>query len=95
VQPLVALADFLASGACDGHLRRLLAENLLRLTGSIEADFRSDARVSRPGGGFALWVQLTKGFGPRALFDEAPEHGICFAPGDVFSATRRSRNCLR
>ena len=27
--------------------------------------------------------------------DTALEHGICFAPGDVFSASRRFRNCLR
>lgn len=59
VLPQVALADFLASGACDGHLRRLrrlLEENLLRLTRCIEAGFLSDARVNLPAGGFALWV---------------------------------------
>jgi DNA-binding transcriptional MocR family regulator len=94
----VALADFLASGAYDAHmrrLRRLLEENLLRLTRSIEASFPAETRVSRPAGGFALWVELPRGFDSRALFDEALEHGICFAPGDVFSASRRFRNCLR
>lgn len=98
VLPQVALADFLASGAYDAHLRRLrrlLEENLLRLTRSIEANFPADTRVSRPAGGFALWVELPKGFDARALFDEALEHGICFAPGDVFSASRSFRNCLR
>jgi DNA-binding transcriptional MocR family regulator len=98
VLPQVALADFLASGAYDAHLRRLrrlLQENLLRLTRSIEASFPPDTRVSRPAGGFALWVELPRGFDARALFDEALEHGICFAPGDVFSASRRFRNCLR
>jgi len=34
-------------------------------------------------------------FDSRALFDRVLEHGICFAPGDVFSASRRFRNCLR
>jgi DNA-binding transcriptional MocR family regulator len=29
------------------------------------------------------------------LFDEALEHGICFAPGDVFSASGRYGHCLR
>jgi DNA-binding transcriptional MocR family regulator len=94
----VALADFLAGGAYDAHmrrLRRLLEENLLRLTRSVEASFPTGTRVSRPAGGFALWVELPRGFDSRALFDEALEHGICFAPGDVFSASRRFRNCLR
>lgn len=98
VLPQVALADFLASGAYDTHmrrLRRLLEENLLRLTRAVETSFPSETRVSRPAGGFALWVELPKGLDSRLLFDEALEHGICFAPGDVFSASRRFRNCLR
>jgi DNA-binding transcriptional MocR family regulator len=98
VLPQVALADFLASGAYDAHLRRLrrlLEENLQRLTRTIEASFPAETRVSRPAGGFALWVELPRGFDSRTLFDTALENGICFAPGDVFSATRRFRNCLR
>jgi DNA-binding transcriptional MocR family regulator len=98
VLPQVAIADFLACGALDAHmrrLRRLLEENLLRLTHAVEASFPPDTRVSRPTGGFALWVELPRGFDYRALFDTALEHGICFAPGDVFSASRRFRNCLR
>ena len=62
---------------------------------AIEASFPAETRVSRPVGGFALWVELPRGFDSRALFDSALEHGICFAPGDVFSASRRFRNCLR
>jgi DNA-binding transcriptional MocR family regulator len=98
VLPQVALADFLASGAYDAHmrrLRRLLEDNLLRLGRAVEASFPASTRISRPAGGFALWVELPKGSDSRALFDEALEHGICFAPGDVFSASRRFRNCLR
>ena len=98
VLPQVALANFLASGAFDAHMRRLrrmLEENLLRLSRTVEASFPAATRVSRPAGGFALWVELPKGFDSRALFDEALEHGICFAPGDVFSASRRFRNCMR
>jgi DNA-binding transcriptional MocR family regulator len=96
--PQVALADFLESGAYDSHLRRLrrlLDENLTRMTRAIEASFPSDTKVSRPAGGFVLWLELPRHFDSRMLFDEALEHGICFAPGDVFSASRRFRNCLR
>jgi len=98
VLPQVAIAEFLASGAFDAHMRRLrrvLEENLLRLSRAIEAGFPQGTRVSRPAGGFVLWVELPRGFDSRALFDTALEHGICFAPGDVFSASRRFRNCLR
>jgi len=98
VLPQVAIADFLAGGAFDAHmrrLRRLLGDNLLRLTRAIEASFPPNTRVSRPAGGFALWVELPRGFDSRVLFDMALENGICFAPGDVFSASRRFRNCMR
>lgn len=93
-----ALADYLASGAYDAHMRRMrrtLEANLVRMTRAIEASFPTDTKVSRPMGGFALWLELPKRFDSRALFDEALDHGICFAPGDVFSASRRYRNCLR
>jgi DNA-binding transcriptional MocR family regulator len=98
VLPQLALAEFLGSGAYDAHLRRLrrlLEENLMLLTRAIETSFPAGTRVSRPAGGFALWVELAREFDSRALFDEALEHGICFAPGDVFSTSRQFRNCLR
>ena len=96
--PQIALADFLESGAYDTHLRRIrriFEQNLARMTRAIEASFPADTKVSRPAGGFVLWLELPRRFDSRALFDEAIEHGICFAPGDVFSASRRFRNCLR
>lgn len=98
VLPQVALASFLASGAYDTHLRRVrrvFQENIARMTRSIEASFPPETKVSRPAGGFVLWLELPKPFDSRALFDEALERGVCFAPGDVFSASRRFRNCLR
>jgi DNA-binding transcriptional MocR family regulator len=96
--PQVALANFLAGGTYDAHLRRMrrtFEENLARMTRAVEASFPVETKVSQPAGGFVLWLELPKRFDSRALFDEALEHGICFAPGDVFSASRRYRNCLR
>ena len=96
--PQVAFADFLAGGTYDAHLRRMrraFEVNLACMTRAVEASFPVETRISRPAGGFVLWLELPKGFDSRALFDQALEHGICFAPGDVFSAGRRYRNCLR
>jgi DNA-binding transcriptional MocR family regulator len=98
VLPQVALAEFLASGAYDAHLRtirRLFQVNLGHLARAVEASFPAETKMSRPTGGFVLWLELPRPFDSRALFDEAIEQGICFAPGDVFSAGRRFRNCLR
>jgi DNA-binding transcriptional MocR family regulator len=96
--PQIALADFLASGAYEPHLRRIrrvCEDNLARMTRTVEANFPNGTKVSRPAGGFVLWLELPNRLDSRALFDEALEQGICFAPGDVFSAGRRFRNCLR
>jgi DNA-binding transcriptional MocR family regulator len=96
--PQAALADFLSSGGYDSHLRRIrrtFAENIDQMTRAIERTFPPGAKVSRPAGGFVLWVELPKPIDSRALFDRALRRGICFVPGDVFSASRRYTNCLR
>src|SRR5262249_48178395 len=96
--PQAALADFLSSGGYDSHLRRIrrtFAGNIDRMTRAIERSFPAETRVSRPAGGVVLWVELPEACNSRALLDEALKRGVCFAPGDVFSATRRYRHCLR
>lgn len=93
-----ALADLLSCGGYDSHLRRIrrvFAENIDRMTRAIEQSFPEGTRVSRPAGGFVLWVELPRPADTRALFAEAVKRGICFAPGDVFSASERFRHCLR
>jgi DNA-binding transcriptional MocR family regulator len=96
--PQVALADFLSSGGYDSHLRRIRREfqhNIAQTTHTIERTFPAGTKVTRPAGGFVLWLELPRPFDSRALFAAALEKGICFAPGDVFSASGRYRNCLR
>lgn len=98
VLPQVALADFLHSGGYDHHLRRIrraFSHNIHQMTRHIEAAFPAGTRVSRPAGGFVLWVELSNAIDARDLFDAALEKAICFAPGDVFSPSNRYRNCMR
>jgi DNA-binding transcriptional MocR family regulator len=96
--PQAALGDFLSSGGYDNHLRRIrraFQHNIVQATRTIERAFPAGTKVTRPAGGFVLWLELPRPFDSRALFREALENGICFAPGDVFSASGRYRNCLR
>ncbi|HXC30130.1 MAG TPA: PLP-dependent aminotransferase family protein [Stellaceae bacterium] len=93
-----ALADLLSCGGYDSHLRRIrrvFAENIDRMTRAIERGFPAGTRVSRPAGGFVLWVELPPPADTRVMFAEAVKRGICFAPGDVFSVSDRYRHCLR
>lgn len=94
----VALADFLSSGGYDGHLRRIrrvFQHNIAQMTRAIEKTFPEGTKITRPAGGFVLWLELPPPLKSRELFRLALEKGICFAPGDVFSPSGRYRNCLR
>jgi DNA-binding transcriptional MocR family regulator len=96
--PQAALADFLSSGGYDSHLRRIrrvLEDNVDQMIRTIDRTFPQGVRVTRPAGGFVLWLELPKHVNSRELLDAALRKNICFAPGDVFSASRRYANCLR
>jgi len=96
--PQAALADFLSSGGYDSHLRRIrriFAANLDRLSRAVDQAFPPGTRMTRPAGGFVLWLELPHAIDTRRLFQQALDQGICFAPGDGFSASDRYRNCLR
>ncbi|MBM3116842.1 PLP-dependent aminotransferase family protein [Jeongeupia naejangsanensis] len=94
----VALADYLHTGAYDKHLRKLryaLESQLAEMNRALVAHFPAGVRVSRPNGGYFLWVEFAEGFDTLALHRRAIEHGISIAPGPIFSASRRYRHCLR
>jgi DNA-binding transcriptional MocR family regulator len=61
--PQIAIAQFLESGGYDRHLRRIrksLALQVDRVSLEISRCFPEGTRVTRPLGGFVLWVELTK-----------------------------------
>jgi DNA-binding transcriptional MocR family regulator len=98
VLPQVAMADFLSSGGYDNHLRRIrrvFEDAIDQMTRTIDRSFPKGTKVSRPAGGFVLWLELPKSVQSRVLFDKALDEGICFTPGDVFSASGRYGHCMR
>lgn len=57
----MAIADFLATGGYDHHLRRMrrfYAEQVQRMTEAICRNFPEGTKVTRPSGGQVLWVEL-------------------------------------
>jgi DNA-binding transcriptional MocR family regulator len=93
-----AFAEYLQSGGYDRHLRRIrneFAQGLRRMTDVIAKEFPPGTRVSRPSGGFVLWVELDRRARTRDLLQSALKRGICFAPGEVFSAQGHYAHCLR
>jgi DNA-binding transcriptional MocR family regulator len=92
------ISDFLRNGGYDHHLRsiRRAYQNQLHLfSQSILRYFPEGTRLSRPQGGFILWVEFPPGVDTLQLYRTALEHQIATAPGALFSVKERYRNCLR
>jgi DNA-binding transcriptional MocR family regulator len=96
--PQMAVADFLENGGYERHLRRLrlaLAEQVARVSEAIAEHFPTGTRISRPRGGFLLWVEMPAGKSSLVLHDRALARGVSIAPGPIFSAKQRFSSCLR
>ena len=94
----MAVAEFLASGGYDRHLRRLrgsLEANVDRYREAIMTEFPEGTRVSAPRGGFVLWVELPLANDALTLHQSAMRRGIVVAPGPLFSARPRFNNFIR
>jgi DNA-binding transcriptional MocR family regulator len=94
----MAVAELLEEGGYDRHLRRLrraLAEQCTRYRDAIVRSFPEGTRVSRPQGGFVVWVEMPQGTSGIALQAQALERGIAIAPGPIFSARQRFQHCIR
>ena len=59
------------------------------------ATFPAGTQVTRPQGGYVLWVRLPERIDSRRLYPLALEQGMTFGPGPIFSARGRFRNCIR
>jgi DNA-binding transcriptional MocR family regulator len=94
----MAVADFLENGGYERHLRRLrraLAGQVARVSEAIAEHFPAGTRISRPRGGFLLWVEMPHGKSALELHDRALARGVSVAPGPIFSAKQRFGSCLR
>ncbi|EKF73566.1 GntR family transcriptional regulator [Alcanivorax hongdengensis A-11-3] len=94
----LALAGFLEKGRYDRLLRQLsgdFARGVARMTERVTQLFPAQTRVSRPAGGFVLWVELPGQLDTTELMETAMEAGVSFAPGAMFSASGKFGNCLR
>lgn len=94
----MALADYLAQGGYERHLRQLrltLAAQQRSMLQAIAEHFPPGTRVSRPQGGYFVWLELPAGCDALALHRRALDAGISIAPGPIFSATRAFGHCIR
>ncbi|MEZ5336945.1 MAG: PLP-dependent aminotransferase family protein [bacterium] len=94
----LALAEFLASGAYDAHLRRFrrsLRDCMEQCSYSVREHFPRGTRLTRPSGGYVLWIELPAGLSGLRLFQAALAEGISIAPGPIFTSQARYASCIR
>ena len=96
--PELAVADYLAMGGYEHHLRKLrklYADKASLMTQAISEYFPKETKVTRPSGGQVLWVQLPKHVNSFDLFHRALKEKISIAPGPIFSAKQKFENFIR
>lgn len=93
-----AIAEFMTSGSYDPYLRRIrrtYARYVAAMSQAISRFFPEETRLTRPSGGFVLWVQLPESVDSLELYRQALDTGIAITPGYLFSATEQYRNFIR
>jgi DNA-binding transcriptional MocR family regulator len=98
IPPQAAIAHYLVHHNYERHLRGLrqsLLERVHRMSRALSAYLPAGTLLSRPSGGFVLWVQLPEPVDSLKLFELAASRDIGIAPGPIFSARRGYRNFIR
>lgn len=96
--PQLALAEFLENGGYEHHLRhirRKYAEKISLMGEAVGRYFPGGTKVTRPEGGFSLWVELPEPVNTLELYIFAEKKGITIAPGLLFSTMGKYTHCLR
>jgi DNA-binding transcriptional MocR family regulator len=93
-----AMADYLRQGGYDHYLRGVrgaLASQRDHMVRAIVRHFPPATRVSRPEGGYFLWVELPRSVSALRVHQLSMENAISIAPGPIFSARRKFENFVR
>jgi DNA-binding transcriptional MocR family regulator len=93
-----AMAHFLGNGRYEYHLKNLrkaLHTQYLKYTQAVIEYFPEGTKLSRPQGGFVLWVELPKKVNASKLRSEAMRHHISVVPGKIFSVRCNYNNFIR
>jgi DNA-binding transcriptional MocR family regulator len=92
------IAEFLADGGYDHHMRRLraaLKTQAQAMADAIARYFPPGCRLSRPRGGLALWIELPPQVDSRKVFEQACRELIGVAPGATFTCSARFNHFIR
>ncbi len=94
-----AVANFLSNGRFELHLRHLrkaLHTQSLKYVQAVSEYFPESTRITRPQGGFTLWLEMNEKVNAYKLHKVALEkYNIGIVPGQIFSSQGLFENCFR
>lgn len=93
-----AVAMFLENGRYEHHLRKLrntLHLNSLQYIRAVSEYFPKNTKISRPQGGFLLWLELDSRINTYELYKRGIQQGISITPGSIFTMQNQYQNCMR
>lgn len=94
----MAVASYLENGGYDRHLRYIRQEyrkNLSAYQLGVQRYFPEGTQITRPKGGFILWVSLPVRANTKEMHARALQQGVSIAPGIIFSNTEQFNHCIR
>ncbi len=98
ILPQLVIAEFMESGAYDHTLRsirRAYEQRVNYMSQAVQQYFPAGTRLTKPLGGFVLWVQMPEEVDSLTLYEKALRTGILIAPGYMFSTCDKYRNFIR
>ncbi|MFT4045658.1 MAG: PLP-dependent aminotransferase family protein [Solimonas sp.] len=96
--PQLIASRYLDTGGYERHLRGLraqLARSIARVSEAVLQVFPAGTSVSRPQGGFVLWIELPRNVDSVEMFRHAARADIAIRPGTLFSATAQYAHHIR
>jgi DNA-binding transcriptional MocR family regulator len=96
--PQEVLAEFMRDGGYDHHMRRLRSAARAQCAQMIDAVtryFPAGCKLSRPQGGYMLWIELPRQIDTRRIFEQARREHIGLLPGATFSSSGRFDHFIR
>ena len=94
----LVIAAFLESGGYERYLRTLriaFSQQVQAVSKAIAKYFPEGTRITRPRGGYLLWVELPQNVDAFRLYRDALKEKISILPGTLFSPTGRFKNHIR
>lgn len=96
--PQLTLAHYLASGKFSRHIRRMsstLKTQVDTYSFNILKHFPEGTKITRPQGGFVLWVELPEKVDTMNMYPRALKEKISFSPGGIFTSQQKYGNFMR